>query len=77
MKIKSLAFSLSSFFKSLQRYETIKEGLVQPSEGYIRVGKEWMTVEEYRRRYLCERCENAELENYTNKNLVAAAIPKN
>jgi len=58
MKIKSMAFSLSSLFTGRGSSKSKKENLIQPTGGYIRVAKEWMTVEEYRRRYLCERREN-------------------
>ena len=62
MKIKWKEFSLSSLSKRLGSPESMKENLIQSTKGHIRVAKEWMTVEEYRRRFLCERCDSAEPE---------------
>jgi len=40
IKFRSMVFSLNSLFMGRGPHETINEGLVQPTKGYIRVAKE-------------------------------------
>jgi len=55
MKTWRIGLSLRTLFTGRRSHEPMKNGMIEGSASYIRIKNKWMTVEEYRRRYVFDK----------------------